>query len=117
MAASREPSIQEGLLALNARAWGIAFGLLLGGGLFLATNFLVIKGSDDCPTDLASNPVGGDFINTNTVQHQPPLSGYGSHSFKCTNSSCSGANKVKIEPDLANEAVQMVCPATVDGCT
>lgn len=44
MAASREQTIQEGLLALNARAWGIAFGLMAGGGLFLATNFLVIKG-------------------------------------------------------------------------
>jgi hypothetical protein len=44
MAASREQKIQEGLLALNAQAWGISFGLLLGGGLFLATNVLVIKG-------------------------------------------------------------------------
>jgi hypothetical protein len=44
MAASRERTIQDGLLALNAQAWGISFGLLLGGGLFLATNFLVIKG-------------------------------------------------------------------------
>jgi type IV pilus modification protein PilV len=80
-------------------------------------NFLVIKGNDACPTDVSSSPVTGDFINTNTVQHQPALSGTDSHSFKCTNSSCSGANKVKIEPDAANAAVQMVCPATVDGCT
>ena len=29
---------------LNARAWGITAGLLLGGGLFLATIILVIKG-------------------------------------------------------------------------
>lgn len=29
---------------LNARAWGIAVGLLLGGGLFVATNFLVLRG-------------------------------------------------------------------------
>lgn len=44
MAHTREPSIQDGLLALNAQAWGISVGLLFGGGLFLATNFLVIKG-------------------------------------------------------------------------
>lgn len=44
MPATRDQSVQEVLLALNARAWGISFGLLLGGGLFLATNFLVIKG-------------------------------------------------------------------------
>lgn len=29
---------------LNARAWGIALGLLFGGGLFAATNILVLKG-------------------------------------------------------------------------
>ncbi len=32
------------LLRLNARAWGIAVGLLLGMGLFIATIFLVLKG-------------------------------------------------------------------------
>ena len=32
------------MLRLNARAWGISFGLLLGGGLFIATNILVLKG-------------------------------------------------------------------------
>ena len=31
-------------MRLNARAWGIATGLLLGSGLFLATIFLVIRG-------------------------------------------------------------------------
>jgi type IV pilus modification protein PilV len=80
-------------------------------------NFLVIKGSDDCPTDVSSNPVAGDYINTGTVQHQPALSGDNSLSFECTNSSCSGGNKVTIEPTTATTAVQMVCPATVDGCT
>ena len=29
---------------LNARAWGIAMGLLLGSALFFATNILVVKG-------------------------------------------------------------------------
>jgi hypothetical protein len=31
-------------MRLNARAWGISAGLLLGGGLFVATIFLVIRG-------------------------------------------------------------------------
>ena len=34
----------EAIRRLNARAWGISVGLLLGGGLFLATIILVIKG-------------------------------------------------------------------------
>jgi hypothetical protein len=37
---------------LNARAWGWAFGLLLGGGLFVATAFLLIKGGEDVGTHL-----------------------------------------------------------------
>ena len=53
MAASRDQTIQEGLLALNAQAWGISFGMLLGGGLFLATNFLVIKGGPQVGKHLA----------------------------------------------------------------
>jgi len=39
---SRE--LRSTLARLNARAWGIAVGLLLGGGLFLATIFLVARG-------------------------------------------------------------------------
>jgi hypothetical protein len=41
-----EQDIDRALLRLNGRAWGIALGLLLGGGLFLATNLLVLKGGD-----------------------------------------------------------------------
>jgi hypothetical protein len=36
--------LRRAIARLNARAWGIAFGLLLGGGLFVATNVLVLKG-------------------------------------------------------------------------
>ena len=36
--------LQKAILRLNARAWGIAVGLLMGGGLFVGTNFLIIKG-------------------------------------------------------------------------
>jgi hypothetical protein len=42
-----ERSIQSTLLALNARAWGISFGLVLGLGLFAATNLLVLRGGPD----------------------------------------------------------------------
>ncbi|HEX4936020.1 MAG TPA: hypothetical protein VFV33_22725 [Gemmatimonadaceae bacterium] len=35
------------MIALNARAWGIAFGLVLGGGLLLATLFLVVRGGNN----------------------------------------------------------------------
>lgn len=40
-------SVQATLVRVNARAWGIASGLLLGIGIFIATNFLVMKGGDD----------------------------------------------------------------------
>ena len=39
-----EQDLQNTMLRLNARAWGIAFGLLLGAGIFVATNILVLKG-------------------------------------------------------------------------
>ena len=41
---TRDNAVQQTLLQLNARAWGISFGLLLGGGLFLATIVLLLKG-------------------------------------------------------------------------
>lgn len=44
---TEEQDLSAALVRLNARAWGIAMGLLLGGGLFLATNVLVLKGGPD----------------------------------------------------------------------
>lgn len=41
---NEEMMMQRVMLRLNGRAWGIAMGLLLGGGLFVATNILVLKG-------------------------------------------------------------------------
>ncbi|MBA2243906.1 MAG: hypothetical protein H0W11_03050 [Gemmatimonadetes bacterium] len=41
-----EQAIHDMMLRLNSKAWGIALGLLLGTGLFVATNFLVLKGGD-----------------------------------------------------------------------
>src|SRR5688572_25803440 len=37
-------ALQDAMLRLNGRAWGIAIGLLFGLGLFVATNVLVIRG-------------------------------------------------------------------------
>ena len=42
-----DTELQHALLRLNARAWGIAFGLLLGGGLFIATVVLVMRGGEN----------------------------------------------------------------------
>jgi hypothetical protein len=39
-----EQELKDVILRLNGRAWGIATGLLLGGGLFLATILLVVQG-------------------------------------------------------------------------
>lgn len=40
-------NLDQAVMRLNGRAWGIAMGLLFGGGLFVATNFLVLKGGID----------------------------------------------------------------------
>ena len=47
-----EQALENAIRRLNARAWGWAFGLLHGGGLFLATVFLLIKGGEDVGTHL-----------------------------------------------------------------
>ncbi len=41
---SNDPSVHKTVQRLNARAWGIALGLVLGLGLLIATNILVIRG-------------------------------------------------------------------------
>jgi hypothetical protein len=41
------------LQSLNARAWGITVGLCAGLGLFLATNFLILRGGDNVGQHLA----------------------------------------------------------------
>jgi hypothetical protein len=43
-AREQEAELRSTMLRLNGRAWGIAFGLLLGLGIFIATNVLVLKG-------------------------------------------------------------------------
>jgi hypothetical protein len=44
---TEERDLQAALLRLNARAWGIAMGLLLGVAIFVATNVLVLKGGQN----------------------------------------------------------------------
>src|SRR5262245_50207600 len=53
MTATTSNTVQASLLRLNARAWGISAGLLLGGGLFLATVFLVIRSGPNLGQHLA----------------------------------------------------------------
>lgn len=47
MRETEEQELGAAIQKLNARVWGIAMGLLLGGGIFLATVILVIKGGPD----------------------------------------------------------------------
>ena len=44
MTSPNSSTVQASLMRLNARAWGISVGLLLGGVLFIATIVLVIRG-------------------------------------------------------------------------
>ncbi|MBI2956062.1 MAG: hypothetical protein HYY26_01995 [Acidobacteria bacterium] len=46
MVTTEEEELQKAVLRLSARVLGVAVGLLFGGGLFVATNWLVVKGGD-----------------------------------------------------------------------
>lgn len=50
---TQQQSLHAAIIRLNARAWGIAMGLLLGLGLFLATNWLVLKGGPNVGAHLS----------------------------------------------------------------
>lgn len=41
------------------------------GGNLTNQNFVVVSALKSCPTDTPANPTGGDFVNSNTLQHQP----------------------------------------------
>ena len=47
MRETEEQELGAAIRRLNARVWGISMGVLLGGGIFLATVILVIKGGPD----------------------------------------------------------------------
>jgi hypothetical protein len=42
-----EREVHRVVLKLNAQAWGVSFGMLLGLGLFIATIVLVVRGGPD----------------------------------------------------------------------
>ena len=50
---SEEELIQKAVLLLNAKLLGVVVGFLLGAGLFLATNFLILKGGRDVGAHLS----------------------------------------------------------------
>jgi type IV pilus modification protein PilV len=56
-------------------------------------NFLVLPGADSCPTDIASNPSTGNYLDTNTARHQPQPE----LSFHCLTAACTGGNRVNFE--------------------
>jgi hypothetical protein len=49
---STEQQVQTTLVRANARAWGLATGLLLGLGVFLATTILLLKGGENVGSHL-----------------------------------------------------------------
>lgn len=51
--AREEERLEMAVVKLNAKLLGIVLGLLLGTGLFLATNFLVLKGGPNVGEHLA----------------------------------------------------------------
>jgi hypothetical protein len=50
---SEEELIQKAVVLLNAKLLGVVVGFLMGAGLFLATNFLVIKGGQNIGAHLS----------------------------------------------------------------
>lgn len=68
-------------------------------------NYLVINGTDSCPPDVNSNPLTGDFVNTNTATHQPSVDAV--LSFWCGNAACSGSNKNTHETLPAGDPIPM----------
>lgn len=43
----QEQALRRVMLRINEQGWGIAIGMVLGLGLFFATNFLIIRGGED----------------------------------------------------------------------
>jgi hypothetical protein len=48
-----EQALRRVMLRINEQGWGIAIGMVLGLGLFIATNFLIIRGGEDVGQHLA----------------------------------------------------------------
>lgn len=50
---AEQVSLQKTILRIHEQGWGIAFGLVFGLGLFIATTFLVLKGGTDVGAHLS----------------------------------------------------------------
>lgn len=74
-------------------------------GALDSQNFVVIKGNNSCPIDVAPDPLGSPatFVNNGTASHQPT----GELSFQCATSSCSGGNKTTLEPSTTSTDLTM----------
>jgi type IV pilus modification protein PilV len=74
-------------------------------------NFVVIRGNETCPIDIAVNYSGstvGSLFNTNTATHQTAATGDTAVlSFGCLSTSCSGANRTPEEPSTATTVIPM----------
>jgi len=49
----QEQALRRVMLRINEQGWGIAIGMVLGLGLFFATNFLIVRGGEDVGKHLA----------------------------------------------------------------
>lgn len=75
-------------------------------------NYLVVDGEDDCPGDdaitpQANNPTADDYVDTNTVQHQPSPE----FSFRCA--TISGNNTVRCANNDRTWLREAALPTTV----
>jgi Tfp pilus assembly protein PilV len=75
-------------------------------------NYLVVDGGDDCPGDdaispLVNNPTADDYVDTNTVQHQPNPE----LSFRCA--TISGNNTVRCATNDRTWLREAALPTTV----
>jgi len=69
-----EELLEKAVARLNAKLMGIVLGTLFGIGLFVATNFLVIKGGDEVGPHLA---LLGNYFPGYTVTFVGSLIGFG----------------------------------------
>ena len=68
-----EEQLAKAVVVLNAKLMGIVLGMLIGGGLFLATIFLVIKGGPDVGQHLS---LLSQFFPGYTVTYMGSLIGF-----------------------------------------
>ena len=57
-----EEQLERAVILLNGKLLGIVLGFLFGSGLFLATNFLLLKGGPHVERTLAYSPTSSPAI-------------------------------------------------------